>query len=365
MREKLEFFLYRHLPCDTRMNDSEKYLFLISFVACTYAVSMQLFLLLFHLVVRVSPLVHLYFCGLLIDLALFWLVRRHHYPLFGILLTGVIIAETLVSAVYIGTDNFLVVYLIVSLMMQIIIPYARTRVRVLMIVILGASMMALVLINHYIVNHHMTLMRDLGEANTTLAFFNVNIAFFGTIIQLTIGNTIWNVIWKSNREKLERSRTEANTDPLTGLLNRRYAGTFFEKLSASQLGQDWCVAMLDIDGFKLLNDTYGHQVGDSLLMLISHFLEKNLRKRDLVFRWGGEEFLILLNDVDITTAFHVLDKLRGKLETEYFEIQDKTINTTVTIGVCPLDIHHIGQSIDTCDRLMYQGKASGKNTVVM
>jgi diguanylate cyclase (GGDEF)-like protein len=100
-------------------------------------------------------------------------------------------------------------------------------------------------------------------------------------------------------------------------------------------------------------------------MFISDFLKTNLRRRDLVFRWGGEEFLILLKDIDVVTAFNVLDKLRGRLASENIETHDLTLNVTVTIGVCPLDPEHIDQSIDTCDRLMYKGKDSGKNMVVM
>ncbi|MGI6687048.1 MAG: GGDEF domain-containing protein [Christensenellales bacterium] len=364
MRRKLEAFLYWHLPSHAQ-SDNEKFLYLISFVASTYAVSMQLFVLLFYLITGILPLFYLYLCGFLIDISFFWLIKKRNYSLFGILLSGVVIVETLVSAVCVGTDNFIIVYLIVTLMMQIIIPYARTRFRILMSVVLGFSMIALVIINHHIINRQMTPIWNLGEANTTLAFFNVHLAFFGTFIQLTVGNFIWDVIWKANQEELKKSKSDANTDPLTGLFNRRYADTFFRKLIAGQLEQDWCVAMLDIDDFKLLNDTHGHQVGDGILMLISDFIKANLRRRDLVFRWGGEEFLILLKDVEVDTAFHILDKVRGKLELENLEIHDKAFKVTVTIGVCPLDIHHVEQSIDTCDRLMYKGKAAGKNRVVM
>jgi diguanylate cyclase (GGDEF)-like protein len=84
-----------------------------------------------------------------------------------------------------------------------------------------------------------------------------------------------------------------------------------------------------------------------------------------VFRWGGEEFLILLKDIDVITAFNILDKLRGRLESKHLETHGKILNVTVTIGVSPLDIDNIEQSIEESDRLMYKGKASGKNIVVM
>jgi diguanylate cyclase (GGDEF)-like protein len=280
--------------------------------------------------------------------------------MFGLLLTVTVIIHALATALCIGTKNFVIVYIPVTVMMQIIIPYASARVRTLMVALLWSSMVVIVLISH-----HLTPFTDIGEVNTILAFFNVHLAFFGTIIQLTIGNTIRSVIAKSNQEKLEKSKNEANTDPLTGLFNRRYASTFFRKLSANQLVQQWCVAMLDIDDFKLLNDAYGHSVGDGVLMLISDFFKTSLRRRDLVFRWGGEEFLILLKDIDVITAFNILDKLRGRLESKHLETHGKILNVTVTIGVSPLDIDNIEQSIEESDRLMYKGKASGKNIVVM
>ncbi len=360
MREKLEKFLYRHLPHDEHLSDDEKYLFLISFLASTYAISMQFFVFVFHLFTGVLPLFFLYLGGFLIDILLFWLVRKYSYLQFGILLTTVVIVETLVSAIYIGTDNFIIVYLIVTLMMQIIIPYASSRVRALMVLALWGSMVALVMINHYLVP-----IRDIGDANATLAFFNIHLAFFGTIIQLTIGNVIWDLIRNINQEKLEESINQAHTDALTGLFNRRYADTFFNKLSTSHLDEEWCVAMVDIDDFKVLNDTHGHRVGDDVLRFLSDFIKSKLRKTDVVFRWGGEEFLIFLKDVNAAIAFRILDKLRGKLELEDIETHDKILKVTVTIGVCPLDISDIEQSIDTCDHLMYEGKAAGKNIVVM
>ena len=123
--------------------------------------------------------------------------------------------------------------------------------------------------------------------------------------------------------------------------------------------------MLDIDDFKVLNDTYGHELGDDVLKHLSDSITSSLRKTDVVFRWGGEEFLILLKDVDVSTAYRLLDKLRGKLESGNLEINDMTLNYTVTIGVCALDPQNVKQSIDTSDRLMYKGKALGKNRVVM
>jgi diguanylate cyclase (GGDEF)-like protein len=360
MKKQLETLLYGRLSRHEFANDYEKYLYLISFIACTFAISMHFFLLIFHFAIKMMPLFFISLAGFLLDILLFWLVERGRYLSFGLLLSGSVTIHVLVTAICVGTRNLVVVYLLVTLMMQLIIPYANGRIRALVISVLWASMVALVLMNSYL-----TPLYDIGTANSALAMFNIHLVFFGTIIQLTIGNAIWDSIMVFNQEELDRSKGEANTDPLTGLFNRRYAATFFEKLSSGQIEQIWCVAMLDIDDFKVLNDTYGHELGDDVLKHLSDSITSSLRKTDVVFRWGGEEFLILLKDVDVSTAYRLLDKLRGKLESGNLEINDMTLNFTVTIGVCSLDPNNVKQSIDTCDRLMYKGKALGKNRVVM
>ena len=360
MKKKLEVILFRLLSRHSFVSDHEKSLYLILFAACTYAVSMNFILMLFHLVINVTPLFLISLTGFLSNMLGFWLVERGRYLPVGLLISGTVIIHALASAICIGTKNLVIVYLLTTLVMQFIIPYATFRIRTLVTAALWASMIALVFIGH-----HMTPLRDIGDAYGALAMFNIHLAFFGTGIQLTIGNTIWDAIIRFNHEALEKSKSEANTDPLTGLFNRRYADFFFNKLTAGQLEQVWCVAMLDIDDFKMLNDAYGHLIGDDVLMFISDFIRTNLRRTDLVFRWGGEEFLILLKDADVSNAFRILDKLRYKLASENIETHDIILNVTVTIGVCPLDIYNVEKSIDTCDRLMYEGKDLGKNIVVM
>ncbi len=360
MKKKLENILFRLLSRHSFMSDHEKYLYLISLAACTYAVSMNFFLMLFHLAVNMTPLFLISLAGFLCNMLGFLLIEKGRYLPVGLLISGTVIIHTLATAICIGTKNLVIVYLLTTLVMQFIIPYASTRVRALVIGILWASMIALVFIDY-----HLTPLRDIGNAYGALAMFNIHLAFFGIGIQLTIGNTIWDAIVRFNYEALEKSRSEANTDPLTGLYNRRYADTFFEKLTTGKLEQVWCVAMVDIDDFKVINDAYGHLVGDEILMFISDFIKTNLRRTDLVFRWGGEEFLIVLKDAEVSNAFRLLDKLRDKLASENIETHARILNVTVTIGVCPLDTNNIEQSIEACDRLMYVGKNAGKNRVVM
>ena len=210
----------------------------------------------------------------------FRLVRRPHYLFFGLLLSVSVIVHTIVSTIYIGSDNLIIVYLLITIIMQVIIPYARAQIRAVAVFVLWAGMVALILIGH-----HIEPIYDIGkDENTILSLFNIHLAFFGILIQLTIGNSVRTAIAKINQEALLKSKHEANTDPLTGLFNRRYAEEVFKRLSRGQLDEHWCVAILDIDDFKVFNDTYGHRVGDSALVWLSNILTESLRRTDFIFR---------------------------------------------------------------------------------
>lgn len=360
MEKKLEAFLYDRLSNRVFARDHDKYIFLISYIVCIFTMLMHLALTIFLLVIQVWPLFSLGLFGILIDILLLRMVDKGKYLVFGLLFSACAMFFTLASAFYIGTNNLIIVYLLVTLLVQILIPYTRISVRAFVVFLLWACMIALIFINRY-----MPPIRDIGDANGILTLINMQVVFWGTVTQLTIRNTISNAIIRFNESELEKSLNDAHTDPLTGLYNRRYANTFFERLRSGQIEQLWCVAMLDIDNFKLLNDTHGHQAGDEVLVWLGDLIKTTLRKTDLVFRWGGEEFLILLKDVEVPIAFQILDKLRNRLESKTIASHVCDLKITVTIGVCQLLIDNVERSIDTCDRLMYEGKALGKNTVVM
>lgn len=356
---KVEIFLNKFLSHHSIKDDDEKYLFLFSNAACAYAAFAHLFLVFFHLAVGILPLFFIYTVGFLTDLLIFKLISKRYYVLSGILLSVEVMFHAISSAIGTGADKLFILYLLVTFVMQVIIPYARVSIRVLMGVALWACMMALLFIQY-----RMTPLWDIERtASIIIILFNIHLSIIAIAIQLTIGNIIRAMIMKLKSVELEELKNESNTDMLTGLFNRRYADIFFERLSVSYADLNWCIAMLDIDDFKLINDNYGHRFGDEVLVLIGRFIKTNLRKTDLVFRWGGEEFLILLKDIDVSGAFDILDKMRSNIASENLEVHGKNLKVTATIGVCPLDIHNVKQSIDTCDSLMYRGKALGKNMV--
>ncbi len=167
------------------------------------------------------------------------------------------------------------------------------------------------------------------------------------------------------RERLRAARHDATTDPLTGLANRRVLdsalATWQSRVvhSARQLS----VLMVDIDHFKLINDTHGHEVGDRVLRAFAEHVRSLLRSQDLFARHGGEEFVILLPDTPLDAAAQAGDRIRASLENTPL-INDPPVRITVSVGVAQ---HRESESIDTtmarADAAAYSAKHLGRNKV--
>lgn len=177
-----------------------------------------------------------------------------------------------------------------------------------------------------------------------------------------------------NLEKQVEERTKelkllASIDPLTKLYNRRY----FTEVSGNILDltkrnkQSLSIVMIDIDKFKNVNDTYGHNLGDNVLVLVSKKLQETSRESDIICRWGGEEFVILLPDTNIEGAVVIAEIIRIEIEKMSILIyNNKELKFTVSIGVSQVknekDIN-IETSINKADKALYEAKESGRNKV--
>jgi diguanylate cyclase len=159
----------------------------------------------------------------------------------------------------------------------------------------------------------------------------------------------------------------SDVDTLTGLFNRSAMERDLECAAErfKQTGKPLCIAMVDADHFKNVNDTYGHAFGDIALQTIANRMEDSLRLRDQVYRYGGEEFLVLLPDTDISLAVKVMDRLRQTVSSK--EIKDhhnKTI-LTVSIGITELKkSDHLQEAKERADEALYKAKESGRDCVI-
>ncbi len=159
-----------------------------------------------------------------------------------------------------------------------------------------------------------------------------------------------------------------NLDPLTGTPSRNGMLTKLrEQQELVRRNVHTCaIAMMDLDHFKIVNDRYGHLVGDKVLIASSRYVMSNLRPYDKVFRYGGEEFLIYLPNADLQSGRDALDRLREGLETLQHEAADEQeFRVTASFGLALLDPDlPVEQSIDRADQALYAAKAAGRNCTV-
>jgi|GEM_PF-310866 len=175
---------------------------------------------------------------------------------------------------------------------------------------------------------------------------------------------------KKYDEMHKREFKLARTDKLTGLANRHY---FDQKLEEEALYADYArkplnILMFDIDNFKNFNDTYGHIWGDKLLSMFGDIVMQNIRKTDIPVRYGGEEFIVLVGDLDMSTVKGIGDRIRSQLEKQNLnmENEEKRCKVTVSCGVAQYPTHSkdIKEVVDYADKALYYAKEIGKNIVV-
>lgn len=168
-------------------------------------------------------------------------------------------------------------------------------------------------------------------------------------------------------KKIELERLSI-TDALTGLFNRREFDRVLESEArrSARYKHPLSVAMIDIDHFKIINDTYGHQVGDEILKDIAQILLKCLRETDTVARYGGEEFIIILPETDYDIALTISDRLRESVEVADFQTQKGTLQITISVGVTSITRKAINPArlVASADEALYIAKEGGRNRVV-
>ena len=197
-------------------------------------------------------------------------------------------------------------------------------------------------------------------------YFNTFLSFF-FILFVSVLFSMEVRYMKRNLEKENATLTEdANSDPLTGLNNRRSMnGILKEKLKEAQTsGEPFSLLMIDIDSFKAVNDTYGHQMGDEVLVGLAKILKEQVRESDVVCRWGGEEMLILIHNKS-EAAEACAERIRLATANHLFKGKNIAIRITITIGLATYQEGlSLRELIECADRRLYYGKEHGKNQVV-
>jgi len=175
---------------------------------------------------------------------------------------------------------------------------------------------------------------------------------------------------ESAYQKLQRSELHVRelmlTDPLTGVANRRHLDDrlAMELARQARYGQPLSVIMTDIDRFKLVNDTYGHTVGDAVLKTFAHQLGKSIRNSDFIARYGGEEFVLLLPNTAIEEAVALAERMRESIRAHCFEHSGLCMTASFGVTIALPD-ESMSEVLSRVDEAMYQSKANGRDRVTM
>jgi diguanylate cyclase (GGDEF)-like protein len=220
----------------------------------------------------------------------------------------------------------------------------------------------------------------------------ISVSFSMAEAQASIGRTRWSVaalfgvtsalllliIWRLVRRLRTRLiaaetriRTLAITDDLTGIANRRHVGERLreEQARAARYARPFSVALLDLDGFKAINDTLGHDAGDVALVAVVRAVEAVLRDSDILGRWGGDEFLVVMPESDAAGARVVAERLRAAVEALRVEHRGATLALTLSAGLATWTPAAAGKGPDVqgmmkrADEALYRGKQNGRNRV--
>lgn len=180
------------------------------------------------------------------------------------------------------------------------------------------------------------------------------------------------------REALRRELEEKNvqlekmaaTDPLTGLYNRRHFGRVLDQLFAEtqRYDKDLACVMIDLDAYKQLNDTMGHQVGDQLLVMAGKVIGANMRRMDIAARYGGDEFVLLLPNASGEEAASVATRIRDEFNTSSAAVLGREAGVTMSIGIASLKVTGANagdQLIARADAALYRAKEAGRNRITI
>ena len=198
-------------------------------------------------------------------------------------------------------------------------------------------------------------------------YFNTIAAWICIIFFCVLNSIEYNYIRNRMLSENTKLDTYATYDPLTNLLNRRSTDVKLRSLFDSHYHDEdaFSIIMCDIDRFKSVNDTYGHDAGDYVLKEVAWILKDTVRDNDIVSRWGGEEFLIIVSSSKANAAI-LAERIRAQIEAHTYSYKNIDLHVTITLGVSSYHANtDIESLIKSADQKLYRGKENGRNQVVV
>lgn len=263
------------------------------------------------------------------------------------------------TAYMLGINNYVIGNFLLIIVLQLLLPYGKVWYR--RGVMLASVILAIVSFSLSYIALPVLVLPDCQQ-NIFMAV-NICIMLSGTCIEIKIEQLVTCAVHELHKNLLDRTTIAANTDVLTSAYNRRYAEEYIAGLQTYEEERDCCVAMVDADKFKEINDLMGHNIGNHTLIHITNFIRNNLRKDDMLFRWGGDEFLIILKGITLPQAHNTLDRIRKQLIETSFQDKEPSIQVSISVGVAEFDVSNPYLSIERCNQNLIQSKRQGRSMV--
>ena len=320
---------------------------------------------LLYLFIQIPPLAVYNLFSTVIYLSCTVLLRRENFSLVYSIASIEIIFNTILTTFLLGWTCGYASYLFAVVAAGFYISYTFRRYQIQSPLIFGFLAILTYFSCYYYSQNH-TAFSPITDPFILHLLYTFN--SFCTFAFITTFSVLFMLDVRMSQKKLFEENTMlgkiAGNDALTGLFNRWSMKDLLAE--AMHSGKPFCLVMCDIDDFKKINDTYGHNCGDEVLKHISKILTESIPEGCHICRWGGEEFLILLNGYDLDSAAKLADNIRILISNSETDCLECHISHTMTMGVAH---HHKNQSLDSliarADMKLYIGKRQGKNTVVI
>lgn len=351
-------YIYRQLDKHRRISDDELYRMVIMLFVAAATIAVYFVLAVFYgfycLPLSISHSIAVFVIALIVVL-----IGKRRADIACIMMGSVIFLSSMITIHTVGRASYAVLYQYFVLVIMILIPYKSKAVTVI-----SAVVIPLLIVASHVYSIFTTPLYDLGGVITAVVIINIVASALGVLLLILMQQLVKNIIDSYNTNKLKELQAQAYIDPLTSLYNRRYAEIFLSTL-APDSGRAAFVAIADIDDFKLINDSHGHDTGDVVLKIIAKILKDNTKTGNPVFRWGGEEFMSIVFDMTEIEAAECMEMARRLIQDTPMIVGKLVLRPTVTIGMARLDTGRFDESFAVADKNLYIGKTGGKNRLVI